>query len=77
MMNLLKSRLSYAALIVAAAVVLPAGAFAQDASAAMADNASNWIGGLVAWLLPVGGGIAILAMLASDRSAQQRRVTRR
>jgi hypothetical protein len=77
MMNMLNSRLSYAALIVAAAVLLPAGAFAQDASAAMGDNASNFIGGLVIWLLPIGGAIAVGVMRASDKSAQQNRVTRR
>ncbi len=77
MMNMLKSRLSYAALMVAAAVLLPAGAFAQDASAAMGDNASNFIGGLVIWLLPIGGAFAVFAMFASDKSAQQNRISRR
>jgi hypothetical protein len=77
MMNLLNSRLRNAGLIVSALALLPSVVFAQDvATATMSDNASNFIGGLVIWLLPVGGAFAVFVMFASDKSAQQGRARR-
>jgi hypothetical protein len=72
MMNTLKSRL-LAGLIALAAAILPSVVFAQDA--AYSENASNFIGGLVVWLLPVGGGLAVFVMLAADKVAQQGRAS--
>jgi cytochrome c biogenesis factor len=71
MMNMLNRRLLNAALSVSAMVLVPSGAFAQDA--AVADNASGYIGILVIWLLAVGGAIAIFAMVAADKRAQASR----
>ncbi len=76
MMNMLSSRLLSAGLIVAALVLAPLGAFAQDAPM-YTENASNFIGGLVIWLLPVGGALAVFVMIASDKSAQSSRIARR
>jgi hypothetical protein len=74
MMNTLKSRLLNV-LIIAAAVLVPTAAFAQDV-APYSENASNLIGALVVWLLPIGGAFAVGVMLASDKSAQQNRTRR-
>jgi hypothetical protein len=73
MMKTLSRRLLNAGLI-AAAVLAPTAAFAQDA--AFSENASNFIGGLVVWLLPIGGAFAVGVMFASDKSAQQNRLRR-
>jgi hypothetical protein len=73
MMNKLPRRPLNAGLIVLAAVLAPTAVFAQDA--AYAENASNFIGGLVVWLLPVGGAFAVFAMIALDKQAQASRGT--
>jgi ethanolamine transporter EutH len=75
MMKMLSSRLLNAALIVSAVVLAPHAAFAQDA--AMADNSSSWIGGLVVWLLPIGGIFAVVVATAMDKGAQSSRTARR
>jgi len=73
MMNMLKSRLLNAALIVSAVALAPIAASAQD----MADpTASNFIGLLVIWLLPIGGAGAVFTMFALDKQAQQSRSRR-
>ncbi len=54
MMNMLSSRTLNACLMMSAAALLPAAAFAQDV-APYSENASNVIGALVVWLLPIGG----------------------
>ncbi len=76
MMNTLKSRLLNAAFIVGTAALAPIAAAAQDATAPD-PTASNWIGGLVVWLLPLGGAGAVFTMFALDKSAQQSRSSRR
>jgi hypothetical protein len=76
MMNTLKSRLLNASLVASAAVLLPTAVFAQDV-APYSENASNVIGALVVWLLPIGGAFAVGVMLASDKLAQQNRISRR
>ncbi len=75
MMNTLTSRLLNAALIVSAAVLTPQLALAQDAVAGD-PTASNFIGGLVVWLLPIGGAGAVFTMVALDKGAQQSRTRR-
>jgi hypothetical protein len=72
MMNMLSSRTLNACLMMSAAALLPAAAFAQDV-APYSENASNVIGALVVWLLPIGGAFAVGVMLASDKMAQQSR----
>ncbi len=74
-MNMLSSRPLNAALIVTALTLAPRAVFAQDA--AMADNASNFIGGLVIWLLPIGGIFAVVVATAMDKGAQSSRTARR
>lgn len=76
MMNMLFSRLLNAGLIVSAAVLVPTAVFAQDAMA-VDTTASSWIGGLVVWLLPIGGIFAVAVMFAMDKGAQASRTTRR
>ena len=76
MMNTLKSRLLNASLVASAAVLLPTAVLAQDV-APYSENASNVIGALVVWPLPIGGAFAVGVMLASDKSAQQSRISRR
>ncbi len=76
MTNTLSRRLRNAALAAAGAVVAPTAAFAQDAVAGD-PTASNAIGGLVIWLLAVGGIIAVGAMIWLDRGAQASRTNRR
>jgi hypothetical protein len=76
MMNMPTRRLLNAALIVIAAVSTPVAAFAQDV-AMSGDNASNWIGGLVVWLLPAGGILAVVVATAMDKTAQAGRTARR
>ena len=75
MMKTLSRRLTNAGLVAAAVVLAPTAVLAQDLS--IADNASNVIGALVVWLLPIGGAFAVAVMFASDKSAQQSRTTRR
>ncbi len=70
------SRLVNAALVVTAAIVTPLAASAQDV-AAIADNSSSWFGGLVVWLLPIGGIIAVVVATAMDKTAQTGRSARR
>lgn len=73
MMNMLNSRLLNAALIAIAAVLVPVAALAQDVST-MGDNASGFIGGLVIWLLPIGGIFAVGAMISIDKQVQANRI---
>jgi cell division protein FtsX len=77
MMNTLTSRLINAGLIAAAVVFTPLAAFAQDAAPAYTENASNFIGALVVWLLPIGGLFAVGVMIAMDKGAQASRIARR
>jgi hypothetical protein len=72
MMKMLSSRLLKGLLVFVAALA-PAAVFAQDA--AYAENASNFIGGLVIWLLPIGGIFAVAVAIAMDKGAQASRTT--
>jgi hypothetical protein len=76
MMNTLTSRLLNAGLIVAAVVLAPLAASAQDAPM-YTENASNFIGALVVWLLPIGGIFAVGVMISMDKTAQASRSMRR
>lgn len=74
MKNMLSSRLLTAGLTVSASILLPAVASAQDAT--MADNSSPLIGGLVVWLLAIGGILAVGVAATVDKMAQSSRTKR-
>ncbi len=75
-MNTLNRRLLNAGFMLAA-VLAPTAVLAQDATAAVMDNSSGWIGGLVVWLLAVGGLISVGVMITVDKRAQAARIVTR
>ncbi len=70
MKNMLTSRLRNASLIASVAVLAPSAVFAQDATSTLMDNSSGWIGGLIVWLLPIGGIFAVAVASAMDKSVR-------